>query len=164
MKKIFLSLIALFLLVGCSNGTAYKEITYNEFASQVKSKETFVIFIGSATCSHCDDFKPILSQVIEDYDLDVKYIDLSKVSEAQYSEVKKKVDLSGTPTLSYIEEGNCDTSKNLVGSNTYDDTVEYFKSIGTSGISKNGKAMQVIVGLKVPKVRDKFENVLNQSK
>ena len=35
-----------------------------------------------------------------------------------------------------------------------------FKSIGTSGIAKNGKAMQVIIGLKVPKVRDRFEALL----
>lgn len=36
----------------------------------------------------------------------------------------------------------------------------YFKSIGTHGISKNGKAMQVIVGLGVPHVRDRFEQIL----
>lgn len=35
-----------------------------------------------------------------------------------------------------------------------------FKSIGTSGIVKNGKGMQVIIGLKVPKVRDRFEALL----
>ncbi len=36
----------------------------------------------------------------------------------------------------------------------------YFKGIGTHGISKNGKAMQVIVGMNVPSVREKFENIL----
>ncbi len=36
---------------------------------------------------------------------------------------------------------------------------KYFKSIGTSGIAKNGKAMQVIVGLKVPKVTEAFKKV-----
>lgn len=35
-----------------------------------------------------------------------------------------------------------------------------FKSVGTSGIAKNGKAMQVIIGLKVPKVRERFEALL----
>lgn len=37
-----------------------------------------------------------------------------------------------------------------------------FKAIGTSGISKNGKSMQVIIGLKVPKVRDRFEPLLKK--
>ena len=36
----------------------------------------------------------------------------------------------------------------------------YFKGVGTHGISKNGKAMQVIVGMTVPSVREKFENIL----
>ena len=35
-----------------------------------------------------------------------------------------------------------------------------FKSIGTSGSAKNGKGMQGIIGLKVPKVRDRFEALL----
>lgn len=36
-----------------------------------------------------------------------------------------------------------------------------FKSIGTSGCAKNGRAMQVIIGLKVPKVRDRFDALLD---
>lgn len=35
-----------------------------------------------------------------------------------------------------------------------------FKSIGAHGLSKNGTAIQVIVGLKVPKVREQFEECL----
>ena len=36
-----------------------------------------------------------------------------------------------------------------------------FKAIGTSGCAKNGRAMQVIIGLKVPKVRDRFDHLLD---
>ncbi len=36
----------------------------------------------------------------------------------------------------------------------------FFKNIGTHGISKNGKSMQVIVGLGVPHVRDRFELIM----
>lgn len=35
-----------------------------------------------------------------------------------------------------------------------------FKAIGAHGLSVNGNAIQVIVGLKVPKVREEFENCL----
>lgn len=37
-----------------------------------------------------------------------------------------------------------------------------FKKAGTSGISKNGKAMQVIIGLKVPRVREAFDTLVDQ--
>lgn len=36
----------------------------------------------------------------------------------------------------------------------------YFKGVGSHGISKNGKAMQVIVGMSVASVREKFENIM----
>ena len=35
-----------------------------------------------------------------------------------------------------------------------------FKRIGAHGLSVNGTAIQVIVGLKVPKVREEFEQCL----
>ncbi len=35
-----------------------------------------------------------------------------------------------------------------------------FKSVGTSGVAKRGKNMQVIIGLKVPQVRERFEALL----
>ena len=35
-----------------------------------------------------------------------------------------------------------------------------FKSIGTMGVSKNGKAMQVIIGLTVTQVRERFDKLL----
>lgn len=37
-----------------------------------------------------------------------------------------------------------------------------FKDIGAHGLSKNGTAIQVIVGLKVPKVREQFEECLEK--
>lgn len=36
----------------------------------------------------------------------------------------------------------------------------YFKSVGSHGISKNGRAMQVIVGMSVASVREKFETIM----
>lgn len=38
-----------------------------------------------------------------------------------------------------------------------------FKQIGAHGLSKNGTAIQVIVGLKVPKVREQFEECLEKN-
>lgn len=56
---------------------------------------------------------------------------------------------------------NCATRLRV---NVYDETLVAsdpdFKKIGTMGISKNGCAMQVIVGLTVPMVREKFEALL----
>ena len=39
-----------------------------------------------------------------------------------------------------------------------------FKAAGTHGLARNGKNMQVIIGLHVPKVRDAFESLLEQER
>ena len=56
---------------------------------------------------------------------------------------------------------NCATRLRV---NVYDDSIVAndpdFKKIGTMGLSRNGCAMQVIVGLTVPMVREKFEALL----
>lgn len=60
-----------------------------------------------------------------------------------------------------VDVTNCATRLRI---NVKDETVvksdAYFKGVGSHGISKNGKAMQVIVGMSVPSVREKFENIL----
>lgn len=134
MKKvliILISTISLFLCFGCSFSKGkIEEISYDDFADKVKNKESFVIYVGSATCSHCEEFKPVLEEVVKDNGLTIYYIDNSKLTEAQQTQVKKKVDLKGTPTLCNIKDGKADTSTNLVGSKDYDSTVEYFEIIG----------------------------------
>lgn len=58
---------------------------------------------------------------------------------------------------------NCATRLRL---NVFDETLVAedpdFKAIGTMGCSKNGKSVQVIVGLSVPMVREEFERLLPQ--
>lgn len=70
------------------------------------------------------------------------------------------LELLGGPD-NIVDVTNCVT---LLRVNVKDETLVAedadFKSVGTSGIAKNGKAMQVIIGLKVPKVRDRFEALL----
>lgn len=64
-----------------------------------------------------------------------------------------------------VDVTNCATRLRV---NVKDETLckddPYFKSIGAHGCSANGKSYQVIVGLKVPKVRDDFETLLSQIK
>ena len=56
---------------------------------------------------------------------------------------------------------NCATRLRV---NVKDETIckddPYFKAIGTHGCSVNGKSFQVIIGLKVPKIREVFESLL----
>ncbi len=109
MKRILLCLSVLFLLTGCT-GTkptkSYTEIGYSEYQKKLENKETFVLYIGSATCSHCQDLKPVLEKVITDYDLEIYYIDLSTLEAKEYNAVWDDANLGGTPTIVFVANGN----------------------------------------------------------
>ena len=64
----------------------------------IKNEESFVLFIGSTSCTHCDAFKVTINKVVENYDVDIKYIDISKLNNNELSSLQSKFPFSGTPT------------------------------------------------------------------
>ena len=136
MKKILfivISAFSLFMCMGCSLNTqkgSVVEISYNEFAQKIKNRESFVIYVGSATCGHCSTFLPTLEKVVKDNGITVYYIDNSKLTTNQSNAVKKKVNLQGTPTVCNIKSGKADINNNLVGAKDYDTTLTFFKNAG----------------------------------
>lgn len=88
--------------------------------------------------------------------------DKDSVEEDKLSLVKDILEgLGGKDNI--VELTNCATRLrvNVKDESLCKDDV-YFKSIGTHGCSANGKAFQVIIGLKVAKVRDDFERLMEQ--
>ena len=129
--KILVSFIFIFLLVGCSNGlSTYDEINYDEYSNMIENSEDFILYLGSANCSHCMDFKPTLEKVIKKYQLDVKYVDISLLSSKEYAVLKNKTKLQGTPTVVFVKDGIVQTSPKIVGALSYDKTVKIFKESG----------------------------------
>ena len=115
MKKILLFLVL--DVCGCSVIKTYDELSYKKLNTMLKNKEDFVLFIGSSTCSACSSYKITLNDVIKKYNVDVKYIDLSKLSEKQHSEFTAKFPISGTPTTVFIKNGVEDDTYNRIDGN-----------------------------------------------
>ncbi len=130
MRKILYVLILVPLLIiisGCGNKT-YDEITYDDLNSMLEDKESFVLFIGSATCTHCDAYKVTINKVIEDYDVDIKYIDISKLSDSEVSSLQAKFPFSGTPTTVFVEKGEEESTFNRIeGEASYSEVVDALK-------------------------------------
>ncbi len=127
MRKVLYVLILIPLLIimsGCGNKT-YDEITYDELKTMLDNKESFVLFIGSATCSHCDAYKVTLNKVIKEYDVDIKYIDISEMSDTEVSSLQAKFPFSGTPTTIFIEDGEEESTFNRIeGESSYSEVIE----------------------------------------
>lgn len=82
------------------------ENTMKKFDAAFESKEKQIIFFASETCHFCQLEKPILKQIVKDYNLDYIDIDASKLSEKQLNKVLKKLDIEyGTPTTVVLENG-----------------------------------------------------------
>ena len=94
----------------------------------LEDKESFVLFIGSATCTHCDAYKVTINKVIEDYDVDIKYIDISKLSDSEVSSLQAKFPFSGTPTTVFVEKGEEESTFNRIeGEASYSEVVDALK-------------------------------------
>ena len=136
MKKILLTLtifITSIFLIGCGGRTTYDTISYDKLMTMLKEKESFILFIGSDTCSHCTVYKKTLERVIKEYNVDVKYIDISELDKEQDEKLTSTINFTGTPTTVFILDGkeNNETGVNRIkGAKSYSEVVEKFKKNG----------------------------------
>lgn len=101
----FLSLVLiLFILSGCNNSNLEK-ISYKEYKELIKNKETFILEVMSSECSACVTLKPRLEEVASEHNLKIKYIDTLKLNEKELNEFNSEVNVDGTPTIIFYENG-----------------------------------------------------------
>lgn len=130
MKKILILIVTMSIVfTGCKSDSKLIDISYDELATKIEKKESFVLYVGSSECSHCANFKPELEKVVNKYNLKVYYINMAKLSEAKYNAVLKKIDGQGTPTTVYLEKGKTKVSPRIEGESEYEDIVEFFQDL-----------------------------------
>lgn len=135
MKRFLRIIMVLFIftiiLSGCSKEEHIKEISLDEFKEKIANKETFAIYIGNKGCSHCVSYRPVLEKVLEDYDITIYHIDNSKLDNKEYAEFRTYINISGTPTVAFITDGEEETTLNrITGEVSRQTTIERFKSNG----------------------------------
>ena len=120
-----LATVALFIS-GCGSTKTYTEISYTDLNKMLDDKESFVLFIGSATCTHCASYKVTLNKVIDENNVDgVYYIDVDNLSEKDTSSLQAKFPFSGTPTTIFIEKGQEESTFNRIeGEASYSEIVD----------------------------------------
>ena len=107
MKKIIVLLaVLLVLLTGCSKGKIVDK-SARELIEMFDAGESFVMFAGTSNCDTCKEFRDILGQVLNDYDLTVYYL---LADDYEDEDVKNLIynylyKLQWTPTLYVVENG-----------------------------------------------------------
>lgn len=110
-------LCSLFLFTtGCNNKlNGYIKISYNEFIQKKQNSDTFPLVIGSNTCSACATYEVVMNGFIEENQIEVFYIDLDTVSEAEYNNLKTEISFTGTPTTVFYQAGKLTSFYNRLG-------------------------------------------------
>ena len=95
------------------------ELDYNKYTEMQESGETFPVVIESATCSHCQNFMPVVKKVANKNETYIYYIDLNQLSEDEYNSLLESNTFFeenedwGTPTTLVLT--GKDASDSLVG-------------------------------------------------
>ncbi len=138
MKKIIIALITTFIFfTGCNKLNKYEEINFEKFNNMIEQEESFILFIGSSTCSHCAAYKEKVNKFVKEYQTKIYYIDVHKFSEAENIKFKTIINFDGTPTTVFIENGKEKTDENgnvrvyrIEGNLDYSKVVEKIKKAG----------------------------------
>ena len=132
MKKILIILCALFL-VGCSN-PKYTEISVTQFQEKLDAKESFILVIGSDTCSACKSYEPTMQKVMKDTNLDIFYINLHVLSDEDYSKIYSSYVVTSTPTTLFFKDGvETSTYDRIVGAVDNNEVIKKIEKLGYIG-------------------------------
>ena len=115
-NKLFsiISSAIVFLICGCSN-VKVEEISYDKFDSLIKNSESFILYIGSASCHNCTEFGPKFEEVIKENNIkNVYYIDLDGLSDEDRKNFNRTINVTGTPTVVFINDGEEESSFNRI--------------------------------------------------
>lgn len=135
-KRIFIMITALLLLLtGCGEKKeVYHEITLDELTSKIEAKDDFILVLGSSSCSACATYKITMEKVVQNYDVEVFYLDGGDLENEARAKLLNIVYYNSTPTTVYFNDGVAsDTHNRIVGAANYDDIVKDFKDNGYIG-------------------------------
>ena len=137
MKKIGLIamvILGLFGITGCQKYTTYTEISYQQLKEKMDAKDTFVLVVGSATCTACSNYKMTMEQVIKAKQVEIFYIDLNKLTSEEDAKLYSEFVVTSSPTTIFFDKGEQEPVINrIVGSADYDKIIEALEKRGYLG-------------------------------
>ncbi len=126
---IILTLVFLATFFSESEDKYITEITYEQLVSKMDKKEKFVLYVKKDGCSACEEFNPKFLSVLRKYNLKVYSLYTDKLDKKNENSFYELVDVTGTPTVLFIEDGK-ETMNKIEGSRTEDYIIKKFTNAG----------------------------------
>lgn len=147
MKKKLFIIIAIILIVGSLSALIFAgvklyqnkvnqdkhlvNLSFNDLQEKINNKETFILVITQTTCSHCQEYKPILKKVLANYDIYAYEIEQDTLTQDERKELEHIASISGTPTTIFIIDGQeKSTTNRLIGPAEETKIINRFKAMG----------------------------------
>lgn len=110
--------------IGCTR-SRLTEISYNDYKKLLEDKETFVLEVMKNDCTACKGIKPKLKKISDHYNIEIRYIDLSKLTDEQID----SLGVAATPTIIFYTKGEEETTTARVEGNVSEKKIiEKFKA------------------------------------
>ena len=113
--------------------SAFIEIKGKDVIKESKNK-TIVVLIARQTCGYCAMFAPTITEISEEYDFKVRYVDLAKI-----------VDIY-SPNWDVTDQESYNTLANLEAVKGFEDFMEEFGATPMTVVIRDGKIVGGIVG------------------
>jgi predicted bacteriocin transport accessory protein len=108
MKKfVVIGLLLLTILAGCSTAQDVTSIKASEAVKRLDAAESMVLVIGISTCSACKEYKPIVREIVKNYDVQVFYVEFDSDVQTDVNSLIEKylIEARWTPTTYIFKNG-----------------------------------------------------------
>jgi len=108
MKKfVVIGLLFLTILAGCSTAQDVTSIKASEAVKRLDAAESMVLVIGISTCSACKEYKPIVREIVKNYDVQVFYVEFDSDVQTDVNSLIEKylIEARWTPTTYIFKNG-----------------------------------------------------------
>lgn len=130
---ILLITIIIFLVYNNNiNKSKLVKINLDKVEEKINNKDTFILCVSSSTCINCERYLPKLEEISRDYNLEIFYIEVDKLSSKELTEFKNVISFDdATPVTLFIKNGVENTASNRIfGNVSSDKIIEKFKKNG----------------------------------
>ena len=106
-------------------------INFSELEKKIENKDTFILVITQKQCSHCAEYKPVLKDVLYEYNLKAYELDQKSLTNTEKAKLKDIASITGTPTTVFISEGSeIATATRIQGAANKGAIISRFKAMG----------------------------------
>lgn len=106
-KTIALLILLLTILAGCTTGNDVTMIKASNAIERLDAAESMVLVIGISTCAACKEYKPIVREIVKNYDVEIFYVELDSDVNTDVNSLVEKylVEARWTPTTYIFKNG-----------------------------------------------------------